>query len=82
MPAVQMHHQEANRIHAIATTRLCRFKDDLFFELRDGHIAVKSASRLGYSDLGANRRRLEGLRARYLNAIESAFDDKPASTDT
>jgi uncharacterized protein (DUF1499 family) len=41
------------------------FVDDLELHLRaaEGVIAVRSASRLGYSDLGVNRRRIEDLRA-------------------
>jgi uncharacterized protein (DUF1499 family) len=41
------------------------FIDDLELHLRsaEGLIAVRSASRLGYSDLGVNRRRIEDLRA-------------------
>lgn len=40
------------------------FVDDLELHLRPlaGIIAVRSASRLGYSDLGVNRRRIENLR--------------------
>ena len=47
-----------------AKTRLLRFVDDVEFELRAevGVIAVRSASRVGYSDLGANRRRVEKIR--------------------
>ena len=47
-----------------AKTRLLRFVDDVEFELRveQGVIAVRSASRVGYSDLGANRRRVEKIR--------------------
>lgn len=47
-----------------ARTRLLRFVDDVEFELRTeaGVIAVRSASRVGYSDLGANRRRIEKIR--------------------
>ncbi|MEC7418575.1 MAG: DUF1499 domain-containing protein, partial [Pseudomonadota bacterium] len=49
---------------AEARTRLLRFVDDVEFELREeaGIIAVRSASRVGYSDLGANRRRIEKIR--------------------
>lgn len=41
-----------------------RFVDDLELELRpDDTMAVRSASRVGFSDLGVNRRRVERLRA-------------------
>lgn len=48
-----------------ARTSILRFVDDVEFQARPGEgvIAVRSASRLGFSDLGANRRRLENLRA-------------------
>ena len=38
--------------------------DDLELQLRaeDGIIAVRSASRVGYSDFGVNRKRVETLR--------------------
>ena len=51
-------------LRAEARTRLLRFVDDVEFHLRPaaGEIAMRSASRIGYSDLGANRRRLERLR--------------------
>ena len=46
-------------------TRWLRFVDDVEFQARpnEGTIAMRSASRLGISDLGTNRRRLEQLRA-------------------
>jgi uncharacterized protein (DUF1499 family) len=55
---------EPGYLHAEFTTRLLRFTDDVEFELRPqpGVIAVRSASRVGYYDFGANRKRLEGLR--------------------
>lgn len=51
-------------IRAVATTRILRFKDDVEFLLeRDARlIQMRSASRIGYSDLGKNRRRLESIR--------------------
>lgn len=51
-------------LHVVARTAVFRFKDDVEFELRPdlGLIAVRSESRVGYSDLGANRRRIERLR--------------------
>lgn len=41
------------------------FVDDVeFMERPDGQIDVRSASRVGYSDLGVNRRRVEAIRTR------------------
>ncbi len=47
------------------TSALWRYVDDVEFHLPDGthEIRMRSASRVGYSDLGANRDRLEELRA-------------------
>ncbi len=51
-------------LHATFTSRLFRFVDDLEVR-RDGTtLHLRSASRVGYSDLGANRARIEALRAR------------------
>lgn len=52
-------------IRAEAKTRLLRFTDDVEFLLdrEAGVIDMRSASRVGLSDLGKNRRRLEALRA-------------------
>jgi uncharacterized protein (DUF1499 family) len=46
------------------TTRLFHFVDDVEFRVvsSDSIIHVRSGSRVGYSDLGANRRRVEKLR--------------------
>jgi uncharacterized protein (DUF1499 family) len=53
-------------LHATFRSRLFRFVDDLELKLdrQTGIIAVRSASRVGYSDLGVNRRRVESLRRR------------------
>ena len=51
-------------LYAEFTSRLMRYVDDVEF-LEDstaGVIHVRSASRLGYSDLGANRKRIEKIR--------------------
>jgi uncharacterized protein (DUF1499 family) len=51
--------------HFEVTTTLLRFRDDLELRLdREARvIQVRSASRVGRSDLGTNRRRVEALRA-------------------
>ena len=58
--------------HAVFRTPVLRFPDDLFARLDAGNgvIHVRSSSRVGRSDLGANRRRVEKLRAAYLKAGE------------
>jgi uncharacterized protein (DUF1499 family) len=54
-----------NYIHVECKSRIFRFIDDLelYFNLSNGIISIRSASRIGYSDFGANRRRVELLRS-------------------
>ena len=51
-------------IHAECKSRVFRFVDDLELHLdpSTGIISIRSASRVGYWDFGANRRRVERLR--------------------
>jgi uncharacterized protein (DUF1499 family) len=51
-------------LHATSTSRFFRFVDDLELLLKpeDGLILVRSASRLGHSDLGVNAKRIASLR--------------------
>lgn len=60
---------EEGFIHAEVRT-LLGFVDDVTFQVDSGNrtILMRSASRIGYWDLGVNRRRLEAIRA--------AFDSK------
>lgn len=57
-------------IRAEATTRILRFTDDVEFLLKreEGQIDMRSASRIGYSDLGKNRNRMEKVRAAMIEA--------------
>lgn len=52
------------KVNAVCQTRLLRFKDDLALRLEDDQrtLHVRSASRVGHSDFGVNRRRVERLR--------------------
>ena len=56
-------------LHAVCRTRL-GFPDDVecLLSPEEGVIHVRSASRLGYSDWGVNRRRVEDLRRRFQGA--------------
>jgi len=64
-PRTQIVTENPGYLHAECRSSLFGFVDDLELNLRssEGIIAVRSASRLGYSDLGVNRRRIEELRA-------------------
>ena len=55
---------ETDYIHAEFHSQIFRFVDDVEFLFSDEEkiIHVKSASRIGYSDLGANRKRVEWIR--------------------
>jgi uncharacterized protein (DUF1499 family) len=54
-----------NYIHVECKSRIFRFVDDLelHFNSSNGIVSIRSASRIGYSDFGANRRRVERLRS-------------------
>ncbi len=56
--------QDANYLHATYKTALLGYTDDLELLLDDnsGVLHIRSASRIGRSDLGANRKRIEALR--------------------
>ncbi|HUS36222.1 MAG TPA: DUF1499 domain-containing protein [Verrucomicrobiae bacterium] len=55
--------QQENYVHAIAVTPIMRYRDDLEFLIQpeEKKIQVRSASRLGKSDLGKNRARLKEI---------------------
>lgn len=59
--------QRADYLYAQASTTVLKFTDDVEFWLDPtaGVIHMRSASRFGYSALGANRKRLEDIRARF-----------------
>ncbi len=56
--------EEDGYLHAESRSLIFRFVDDLQLQLREqeGIIAVYSASRVGHSDFGVNRQRVETLR--------------------
>lgn len=64
MSRVRIVTDKGSYLHAEFTTPLLRFVDDVEFLLDAdaGVIHVRSASRVGHSDLGTNRQRVEQLR--------------------
>jgi uncharacterized protein (DUF1499 family) len=52
-------------LYAEFTTKLMGYVDDVEFYLDGSNIQVRSASRLGKSDLGLNRQRIEAIRSAF-----------------
>jgi len=63
-PRTRVVSESENYLHAECTSLVFRFVDDLEFQLdrESKRINVRSASRVGRSDLGVNRRRVEEIR--------------------
>jgi len=70
MPGGRVVHRDGHSLHAELTSRVFRFVDDvdLLVDADAGLIRFRSASRVGYSDLGANRRRMQRIRRAFLAA--------------
>jgi len=64
LPRTKVVSADNSDIHAECRSMIFRFVDDLTLHLIPSNsiIHVRSASRIGYSDLGVNRRRIETLR--------------------
>jgi uncharacterized protein (DUF1499 family) len=67
MDGARIVQQTPEYLHAEYTTRWLRFVDDVeFYAPADAElIQVRSASRVGYSDFGVNRKRVEAIRRRF-----------------
>jgi len=61
-PRVTLVEEAPGYLHFVVTTFLLRFKDDVELEQEGDVVHVRSASRVGYGDLGVNRARVEALR--------------------
>jgi len=65
MPRTEVTAEKPHYIHAECTSRVLGFVDDVEFFCDGDAIQVRSASRLGYSDLGVNSKRVEAIRRAY-----------------
>jgi uncharacterized protein (DUF1499 family) len=72
MPGAQIQRRDGAYLYATYTTPLMHYVDDVEFALDPaaGVIDVRSASRLGHSDRGLNRARVEDIRARFAAAAQ------------
>ena len=68
-PRLKIIEKEKNYIHAIATSRIMNFIDDIEIKsLNQSNIfQVKSSSRVGIYDLGVNKKRVQRLRFRLID---------------
>lgn len=64
LPRTRLIEEDDSYLHLEVTSRLLRFVDDVefVFEEEGKTIHFRSASRVGYGDLGVNRRRMEEIR--------------------
>ena len=64
MQRVKIIRETNNYLHVTVTSRFFRFVDDMeFYFVEDPPVIhIRSASRVGYSDLGVNRKRIEKIR--------------------
>ncbi len=70
-PRVELIQQDGNYFHFVFTSGLFKFKDDVEILVDDQEKLVhfRSASRIGYGDLGANRKRVENLKRSLAKAL-------------
>ena len=70
LPRTRIVETDGAYVRVEVVSRIFRFVDDVEFYLDGdaGLIQFRSASRLGYSDLGANRRRMEKMRSAFSSA--------------
>ncbi len=71
MPRTQLVEDDGDYLHVEFRSKLFRFVDDVQFVMdrKQSVIEVRSASRLGHSDLGVNRRRMEQLQTAWRAAV-------------
>ena len=69
----QIEKDDGDYLHAVFISTVFRFRDDLELRQDAAHsrIQVRSASRIGYSDLGVNRKRVEKLRREFTSRVDA-----------
>ncbi|CZF80385.1 hypothetical protein GCE9029_02038 [Grimontia celer] len=62
MPGARLGDQESGYARVESVSKIMRFVDDLELRIDGEQLIVRSESRVGYSDFGVNRKRVEALR--------------------
>ncbi len=75
-PGAEVFSEAASGMHVVVTTRIFRFRDDTRVQFispgpRQSTLALYSASRAGYWDIGTNRRRVEDRLARLAATLDA-----------
>ncbi len=72
MPRAKLVGEDNGYLHFEFRSLLFRFVDDVEFLVDEPNAVIhfRSASRVGYSDFGVNRRRMEAVRKRFLEAAK------------
>jgi uncharacterized protein (DUF1499 family) len=67
MKNAEIAEQRKDYLHAVFTSNMLKFKDDVefFIAAGDQQIHFRSSSRIGYYDFGVNRKRMDEIRERF-----------------
>lgn len=70
LPRTRIVVERGDYFHVEFTSSILRFVDDVefYFDVEEGKIHFRSASRIGRSDLGVNRKRMETIRSRFTSS--------------
>jgi uncharacterized protein (DUF1499 family) len=65
MPRTKLVSEGPDELRFTFTSKLMRYVDDLHVVFRDGQVHYRSASRVGYGDMGVNRARVDAIAAEW-----------------
>lgn len=67
MQNAEIEEQRKDYLHAVFTSKMLKFKDDVefFISAGDQKIQFRSSSRTGYYDFGVNRKRMDEIHERF-----------------
>lgn len=72
LPRAELVDESEFGLQYVVTSKVFRFKDDVTFLFDDEtrQVEFRSASRVGYTDFGVNRKRMEDVSERYRRLIQ------------